>query len=257
MTVQGATIERFQGRPEMNDLGRRDRDLLAWWTEEDIAKVKELAQAILHARQRTAELEKRQRDIRFKLDQARTREAEAKERRRRVALGELPEGSDLPAMGSSEEAERFRLDAIGAGLEAVAEEEKDFQHSLRGHCFAAQERATRVLYSEYETRARALADVYRLLRGAHDFREQAGIGVLLQPSIWNQVVLPAEPTLASGARTYQEVFSASFILHGLSESQTPASVGMATQLKVGIEKLLPPGVSVDLNRPAPKPGWMK
>ena len=241
-------VDRIVAEKLPSDVPLRSTSLIANWSEEDRAQLPKLGERVLHIEQRRAELRRREQAQRFKLSQAKQRWVDARERRRKVAIGEAPEGSDLPAMGDSEETEQDRLDAILKGLEDLNEEEKEVRGKLRGFVFDAQARADKEIYADLERTAKHLADLWHLLCGSQAFCARAGVprDVVWMPA-WRQIVIPAEKRLASGAREYMQAHSGDWLFYGDAVPPERASI-IAARLQLDVDRLLPAGITIDWSR---------
>jgi len=193
--------------------------LFAWWTDVDRERAIELRDGIRAAQREQLELQKKERDIRFRLSKAAALEAEVEARRVRAALGELEaEAIIIPPVESSSRIDRLALERIEIHLAEARDNEKEFIEKLRAHRLASNRRAAIAVYREkYEPAALQLKEARILLLGAQMDAAGSGAAAVVHDVTFNQCVLPCEPGLSGVERKYVPGNMAEWFILGPSD----------------------------------------
>ena len=220
--------------------------ILDFWLPEDVKAVTELGKSILTAKEDWRKQHNAEQQLleKIKVDARATQE----KRQREVdeVLGERPPGAapEIPVVESRGDVLSAALSRMKANMAESIENEKNLVGKLRAHIFDSTERAVKKVYAKYEAAAEEVRAVYLLLCGADIFTRMGGLDAVLSMASFGQLVIPTQPTLASGMREYTRFNSVEMVVHGRSES---GSVGqrLAEECQREVEALLPPELKLE------------
>ena len=224
-------IDRLEAEPLPSTATRKDLDLFAWVSAADQQQAREIADGYRAAKREQLELEKKARDIKFRISKAAQLEQEAETRRVQMALGELPEGVDIPIVESSSRIDRMALAKLDEKLEEAKANEKEFLAKSHAHYLASYRRAAIALYRErFEVAALELKQARFLLLAAQQNAAAAGAANILHEVTFRQMVIPCEPGLSAVQRKYvQGNMCDWFVFTGNDDSAHISSIALKAQ----------------------------